>query len=92
MKEKWMDRLGLPDEYALARSLIEIADDCRVLIEHHCGVIGYGCRQICVKVKFGIVTVSGRDLELRRMSGEQLIISGKIDAVALHRRGRNDRA
>jgi len=87
-----MDRLGLPDEHALARSLIEIADDRRVLIEHHCGVIGYGCDRICVKVKFGVVTVSGRGLELRRMSGEQLIISGRIEGVTLQRRGRDDRA
>lgn len=85
MKEKWMDRLGLQDEHALARSLIEIADDSRVLIEHHCGVVGYGCREICVKVNYGIVTVSGSDLELKRMSADQLIIKGRIDGVILHR-------
>ena len=86
MRGNWMDRLDLPDEHALARSLVEIAGCDRVLIEHHCGVVGYGCHQICVKVKFGTVTILGRNLELKRMNGEQLIVSGCIEGVQLDRR------
>ena len=86
MKETWMDRLGLPDESALSQSLVEIAGSSRVLIEHHCGVIGYGCTQVCVRVKFGMLKVNGAGLELKQMSSEQLIIGGLISSVELFRR------
>ena len=38
-------------------------------------------------MKYGLVCVCGCDLELIRMTKEQLIISGRIDAVTLIRRG-----
>lgn len=65
--------------------LVEIAGDRRVLIEHHCGVTQYGRCRISVRVKFGAVVVMGDRLELTRMTGQQLIISGRIDYVQLER-------
>jgi sporulation protein YqfC len=65
--------------------LVEIAGDRRVLIEHHCGVTQYGRCRISVRVKFGAVVVVGDRLELTRMTGQQLIISGRIDYVQLER-------
>lgn len=88
MGEKWMDRLDLPDEPMPVQTLVEIAGNRRVLIEHHGGVTQYGSTMICVKVKFGTVSVFGQDLKLVRMTGEQLIISGCIDCVKLERVGK----
>jgi sporulation protein YqfC len=85
MKEKWLDRLDLPDEAAPGQVLVEIIGSTRVLIEHHRGVCAYGSRQICVRVQFGIVSVSGQCLELKRMTRGQLVITGKIDAICLER-------
>lgn len=65
--------------------LVEIAGDRRVLIEHHCGVTQYGRCRISVRVKFGAVVIVGDRLELTRMTGQQLIISGRIDYVQLER-------
>ncbi len=67
--------------------LVEIAGDRRVLIEQHCGVTQYGGCRICVKVKFGAVVIVGTGLELTRMTGKQLIVTGKIDGVQLERGG-----
>ena len=67
--------------------IVEIAGDRRVLIENHFGVKEYSREKIGVKVKYGLVCVCGCDLELIRMTKEQLIISGRIDAVTLIRRG-----
>ena len=61
--------------------------DRRVLIENHFGVKEYSREKIGVKVKYGLVCVCGCNLELIRMTKEQLIISGRIDAVTLIRRG-----
>ena len=65
--------------------IVEIAGDKRVLIEQHCGVTQYGRCRISVKVKYGAVVVIGTGLELTRMTGQQLIVTGKIDCVQLER-------
>ena len=76
----------LPGELLPGQSLVEISGDCRVLIENHAGVIEYSRERIGVGVKFGQVTICGCGLELCRMTREQLIIRGRIDAVSLTRR------
>ena len=63
--------------------LIEIAGDCRVLIERHMGVIGYDCDTIRVKVKYGQICVHGSNLELTQMSKFTLVIHGKIHSVSV---------
>lgn len=67
--------------------IVEIAGDCRVLIENHLGVMAYSRESILVKVRFGCICVAGCGLELLRMSKDQLIIRGKIEGVTLQRRG-----
>ena len=86
MVEKWMDRLDLPDEPGPVQPLVEIVGCSRVLIEHHFGVTVYGQQQICVKVRFGSICVSGDRLTLRRISRGQLIVCGCIDAIKLERK------
>lgn len=68
------------------KPIIEIAGDRRVLIENHQGVAAYGREKILVHVKFGSVCICGCNLEMLRMTREQLVICGRIDSVALQRR------
>lgn len=67
--------------------LVEITGDHRVLIEHHRGVVAYGCQEICVRVKYGRISVRGSALRLARMTREQLVICGCIEGVQLIRSG-----
>lgn len=76
-------RSDLPGEYAPGIPIIEIAGSGRVLIENHMGVCAYGKEQICVKVRYGTVSVNGCCLELARMNRDQLVITGKIAAITL---------
>lgn len=69
------------------RPIIEIAEDRRILIENHFGVREYGRNKITVNVKFGSVDICGTCLELRQMTKEQLVITGKICSVTLNRKG-----
>lgn len=85
-RDFWTEQADLPGEAGSAQPLVELAGDRRVLIEHHLGVVQYGRECICVKVKYGVVSVEGCGLELARMSREQLIIRGRIDRVSLNRR------
>lgn len=80
------ERLDLPGECLPGQVLVEIAGENRVLIEHHRGVREYSRERIGVKVRYGLVLVCGSCLELRCMTKEQLVISGRIDSVTLKRR------
>ena len=89
MEKRLIERMAkaadLTDEPIPGLPLVEIAGTKRVLIEHHCGVTQYGRCRICVRVKYGAVIIIGTGLELARMTGQQLIITGAIQAVQLER-------
>lgn len=85
--ERLADGADLAAEPMPGQPIVEIAGDRRVLIENHFGVKEYSREKIAVKVKYGFVCVCGCGLELIRMTREQLVISGSIDAVSLVRRG-----
>lgn len=80
------ERLDLPDEHMPGQVLVEIAGTNRVLIEHHHGVQEYSDEKICVSVKYGHIQVLGENLRLCAMTKAQLVISGKIESIALKRR------
>ena len=86
-RRKYLRRLSaavnLQTEPLPGLPLVEIAGDCRVLIERHMGVIGYDCERIFVKVKYGQICVQGSGLELKQMSKYTLVIYGKIHSVSV---------
>ena len=84
--QRMADTMDLNEEPIPGQPLIEIAGDGRVLIENHSGVNEYSPERIRVNVKYGCVAVCGCGLKLARMTREQLVISGRIDCVSLHRR------
>lgn len=82
------EQLDLPGETIPGEPLIEISGCSRVLIENHRGVCEYSRERIGVKVKYGSILVCGSCLELRYMTKQQLIVSGRISGVSLlHREG-----
>ena len=92
-RANWMQKLAdgvdLPGEMPPGVPVVELASDCRVLIEQHGGMTEYSRERICARVRYGVVCVCGSDLELTHMSRERLVISGKIDAVQVLRRKTN---
>ncbi len=67
--------------------IVELAGDRRVLIENHFGVVAYGTERICVKVKYGVLCICGLEMELEKMTKDQLVISGEIGSVTIQRKG-----
>lgn len=88
--KSWLERItdgaDLPGMAMPGVPLVELAGDRRVLIENHGGVTEYGSCRIQVRVRYGQIAVCGENLQLARMTREQLVISGRIDAVTLYRR------
>lgn len=89
-KKHWTERLAdgvdLSGEPMPGVPVVELAGDRRVLIERHGGVTEYSSQKICVKVRYGLVSICGCGLELACMTREQLVITGRIDGVQLLRR------
>ncbi len=65
--------------------VVEIAGDCRILIENHLCICEYSYEKIVVKMKYGFLNIIGRNLRISRMSAQQLVITGSIDVVTLQR-------
>ncbi len=85
-----LERFAVESDLAVeplpGQSIVEIAGDRRVLIENHMGVRGYSCEKIWVNVRFGTLCVCGSELEIRKLTREQMVICGKIEGVTLQRR------
>ena len=84
-----MEQAALPQESVPGHPIVEIYGDRRVLIESHLGIAAYGKERILVNVRFGIICVCGCNLEILRMTKEQVIIHGNIDSVTIQRRSRS---
>lgn len=84
--ERIAEGMDLTGEPVPGCPLVEISGERRVLIENHLGITQYSREEICVKVKYGCISVCGSCLDLVCMSRERLIISGNIDQVKLGRR------
>ena len=88
-KNSWMrgllDGADLLEEAMPRQPLVELLGDSRVLIENHCGVTEYGTERICVRMRFGYVSISGCGLHLGHMSRQRLVIMGQIHAIEVQR-------
>lgn len=85
LSEMIAEQSDLLDEAFPGQPLVELMGDRRVLIEHHCGVNRYGSDAICIRMKYGQIQINGSRLELAKMCGKQLVITGQVDSVSIIR-------
>lgn len=85
LSEMIAERSDLLDEVFPGQPLVEMMGDRRILIEHHCGVNRYSTNVISIQMKYGQVQINGEKLELAKMCGKQLVITGRIDSVSVIR-------
>lgn len=83
--QKMLDRADLGEESLPLQPVVELLGDGRVLVENHKGVIEYSAEKIQARVSFGAVSVVGCNLRLRLMTGQKLVIVGRIDGVQVLR-------
>lgn len=75
--------VDLPAEPIPGQPLIEIFGQNRVIIENHNGVVHYEGEEIRIKVRYGQIQIKGSNLQLLKMSRQQLVIRGKVESVNL---------
>lgn len=86
MGKDFFQRLTEGAEALPGRPIVELSGDRRVLIEHHFGVKEYGRQRITVAMAYGQAVILGQNLEILRMTRDQLVIRGSIRGISLEGR------
>ena len=73
--ERTAQLLDLPADALAGVPRLELVGDGELRVENHKGILAYGDQEI---------QVSGGGLELRAMTGLELLITGRIDSIQLH--------
>ena len=81
--EKAADALDLPADALAGLPRLELVGDKELRMENHRGILAYGTEEIHISGGAFVVKVAGRGLELRAMTGLEVLITGKIEQILL---------
>ena len=76
--EKTAELFDLPADALAGLPKVELVGDRELRIENHRGILAYGTEEIHVSGGVFIVKIAGEGLELRAMTGVELLITGQI--------------
>ena len=63
---------------------VEVVGRSELRMENHRGILAYGTEEIHVSGGAFVIQITGQGLELRAMTGLELLITGRIDSIQLH--------
>lgn len=75
------EAMDVPGEAVTGSVRIVLTGRRRATVEHHRGLLGYSGECVEVSASPGRVRILGRDLELRAMDADTLLITGILTAV-----------
>jgi len=75
--------LDLPADALAGLPRLELVGDNELRIENHRGILAYGHEEIHVSGGVFLLKITGCDLELRAMTGLELLITGHIQNIQL---------
>ena len=81
--ERTAEVFDLPADALAGLPKLELVGDRELWVENHRGILSYGDREIHISGGAYVVKVTGEDLELRAMTGMELLITGRISGVQL---------
>lgn len=81
--ERTAELFDLPVDAVAGVPRLELVGDGELRVENHKGILAYGREEIHVSGGVFLVKITGQDLELRAMTGIELLITGKITQVTL---------
>lgn len=81
--EKTVQALDLPADALAGLPRVELVGDREVRMENHRGILAYGSEEIHISGGQFVVQVQGEGLELRSMTGLELLITGRIVSIRL---------
>lgn len=81
--QKASDALELPTHALANLPHLELFADKELRVENHRGILAYGTEEIHISGGSYLFKVQGSGLELRTMTGVELLITGKITGISL---------
>ncbi len=87
IKESVSEAFELPKDIMLDLPKITMLGDVELYIENHKGIIEYSIEKIRVDINKGTLIILGKDLFIKTIITEEIIISGKIYSVEFNNRG-----
>ena len=81
--ERTAEVFDLPGDVVAGLPRVELLGDRQLRMENHKGILAYGTEEIHISGGAYVVKVTGEDLELRAMTGMELLITGRISGVQL---------
>ena len=85
IKSNISDILEMPKDIMLDLPKITSIGNLQVSIENHKGIVEYSDENIRVKMRDGIIKISGIELMIKTIISEEIIISGKIASIDFYR-------
>ncbi|MFA5524825.1 MAG: sporulation protein YqfC [Tissierellales bacterium] len=81
MKKNFSEILELPKEIMLDFPKITFIGNLQLYIENHKGIIEYGSLRIRVNTNAGILRVVGKNMVIKTIVMEEIVIVGEIDSL-----------
>lgn len=81
--EKTAELLDLPADALTGLPRLEVVGDRELRMENHKGILAYGSQEIHISGGAFLVRIIGEELELRAMTGVELLITGRISRIEL---------
>lgn len=75
--------LDLPQDTVAGVPRVVLVGLGELRVENHRGIMSYGTQEIHISGGGYIIRVAGEELELRTMTGAELLITGRITAITL---------
>ena len=81
VKEKVAKMLEIPEEVVSDRPKITTVGRKEVFIENYRGIIEFTNEIVRINSNYGIITISGKNMKIREITNEDMIITGDIDNI-----------
>ena len=81
--ERTAEVFDLPADALAGLPKLELVGDRELWVENHRGILAYGDREIHISGGVFLIRVTGEELELRAMTGVELLITGHIVQITL---------
>ena len=81
--ERTAEVFDLPADALAGLPKLELVGDRELWVENHRGILAYVDREIHISGGVFLIRVAGEELELRAMTGVELLITGHIVQITL---------
>lgn len=81
MREKVAKLLELPEDVISDRPKITTVGGKEVFVENYSSIIEFTGERVRINTKYGIITITGKNMKIREITSEDIIIFGSIDNI-----------